>query len=44
MIRTWEKTLELTERDFEFSKLIDQAVLILSEREKDDDYKIFHDR
>ena len=44
MIRTWVKTMELLERDFEFAKLIEQALLILSEREKDDDYKIFHDR
>ena len=27
-----------------FIKLIDRAVLILSEREKDENYKIFHDR
>ena len=36
--------MELMERDFEFSKLIDQAVLILSERKADDNYKIFQDR
>ena len=36
--------MELLERDCEFSKLIDQAVLILSERKADDNYKIFQDR
>ena len=30
--------------NFAFIKLIDQAVLILSEREKDDNYKIFGER
>ena len=44
MIRTWVKTMELLERDFEFAKLIEQALLILSEREKDDNYKIFWER
>ena len=36
--------MELLERDCEFSKLIDLAVLILSERKADDNYKIFQDR
>lgn len=36
--------MELLERDYEFTILIDQAVLILSERKADDNYKVFQDR
>ena len=37
--------MELLEKEnAAFIKLIDRAVLILSEREKDDNYKIFQDR
>lgn len=37
--------MELLEKEnAAFIKLIDQAVLILSEREKDENYKNFHDR
>ena len=36
--------MELFGRAYEFTKLIDQAVLILSKREKDENYIIFWER